>query len=86
MARAVCVSPVPVLTGIGHEKDQTVLDEVACRALGTPSKVIHCIEATIKTRAQHTEAAFQAILTTARRDDFFGTRTAVFTRRFILHK
>ena len=67
LARAVCVSPVPVLTGIGHEKDQTVLDEVACRALGTPSKVIHCIEATIKTRAQHTEAAFQAILTTARR-------------------
>ena len=67
LARAVCLSPVPVLTGIGHEKDQTVLDEVACRALGTPSKVIHCIEATIKTRAQHTEAAFQAILTTARR-------------------
>lgn len=67
LARAVCLSPVPVFTGIGHEKDQTVLDEVACRALGTPSKVIHYIEATIKTRAQHTEVAFQAILATARR-------------------
>ncbi len=31
--------PLPVLTGIGHEKDLTVTDMVACRALKTPTAV-----------------------------------------------
>lgn len=31
--------PLPVLTGIGHEKDQTVTDMVAWRALKTPTAV-----------------------------------------------
>lgn len=31
--------PLPVLTGIGHEKDMSVTDMVACRALKTPTAV-----------------------------------------------
>ncbi|HRX70591.1 MAG TPA: exodeoxyribonuclease VII large subunit [Candidatus Competibacteraceae bacterium] len=83
LARAVCMSPVPVLTGIGHEKDQTVLDDVACRALGTPSKVIHCIESTIQARTQQAEAAFQAILATARRAMEQASQTVVRAQRDI---
>lgn len=39
LARLVCRSPIPVLTGIGHERDSTILDEVAHRRFDTPSKV-----------------------------------------------
>jgi len=31
--------PIPVLTGIGHEKDLSVADMVACKALKTPTAV-----------------------------------------------
>jgi hypothetical protein len=37
MARAICASPVPVFTALGHESDATLLDTVANRAFGTPS-------------------------------------------------
>jgi exodeoxyribonuclease VII large subunit len=39
LARWVCRVPIPVLTGIGHERDSTILDEVAHRRFDTPSKV-----------------------------------------------
>ena len=37
VARAIVESPVPVLTGIGHEVDRTIADLVADRAAPTPS-------------------------------------------------
>ena len=37
VARAVANCPVPVVTGIGHEVDQTIADLVADRAAATPS-------------------------------------------------
>lgn len=37
VARAIAASPVPVLTGIGHEIDRTVADEVAHAAHKTPT-------------------------------------------------
>lgn len=37
VARAIAGLPVPVLTGIGHEVDRSVADEVAHRALKTPT-------------------------------------------------
>ena len=39
LARWVCRVPIPVFTGIGHERDSTILDEVAHRRFDTPSKV-----------------------------------------------
>ncbi len=50
LARFICECPVPVLTGIGHERDSTSLDEVAHRSFDTPSKVIAGIEETIRGR------------------------------------
>ena len=37
VARAVATLPVPVMTGIGHEVDETVVDRVAARAFKTPT-------------------------------------------------
>ena len=51
IARLVCHTHIPVFTGIGHEKDSTILDECANRSFGTPSKVIGHIRELIFTRA-----------------------------------
>ena len=61
LARAICLSPVPVITGIGHQRDQTILDEVACRVADTPSKVIKLISDTIQQRAAQTRTDFNTI-------------------------
>ena len=62
LARFVCLSPVPVFTGIGHERDSTVLDEVAHRSFDTPSKVVAAIESQIAGRARDAKEAYQRIL------------------------
>jgi exodeoxyribonuclease VII large subunit len=51
LAKLVCRFPAPVFTGIGHERDTTILDEYAHRQFGRPSKVIGYIKETIVTRA-----------------------------------
>lgn len=38
LAKAICRITIPVFTGIGHERDNTILDEIATR-FDTPSKV-----------------------------------------------
>lgn len=58
LARFVCEVEIPVLTGIGHERDSTILDEVAHTSYDTPSKVIGGIEATINKRAREAQAMF----------------------------
>ena len=66
LARAICELPVPVLTGIGHERDSTVLDEVAQQCFDTPSKVIHGIEQVIQRRAREAAGYFAQITNTVR--------------------
>ena len=66
LARVVCETGVPVLTGIGHERDNTILDEVANTRYDTPSKVIAGIERIIKTRTEEAARAFEFIARTAR--------------------
>lgn len=39
LAKAIALSPLPVFTGIGHEKDETVADHVANKKLITPTAV-----------------------------------------------
>ena len=51
LALLLCRSPVPVFTGIGHERDGTVLDEIAHRRFDTPSKVALHIASSIKDNA-----------------------------------
>lgn len=62
LAKFICLSPIPVFTGIGHERDSTVLDEVAHRSFDTPSKVIAGIEKQIAGRARDTKEAYERIL------------------------
>ncbi len=40
LAALLCKRSIPIWVGIGHEKDRTILDEVAHRSFDTPSKVI----------------------------------------------
>ena len=61
LARYICDLPVPVLTGIGHERDSTVLDEVANTKYDTPSKVIAGIEQTVAKRASEAKAFYEQI-------------------------
>jgi exodeoxyribonuclease VII large subunit len=61
LARFICLSPVPVLTGIGHERDSTVLDEVAHQRFDTPSKVVAGIQALIVKRARESQAIFDEV-------------------------
>lgn len=39
LARRICLFPLPVVVGIGHERDRTVLDELACVRCKTPTAV-----------------------------------------------
>jgi exodeoxyribonuclease VII large subunit len=43
LARAICLCPIHVMVGVGHERDYTILDEIAGERFDTPSKVIHRI-------------------------------------------
>lgn len=61
LARCICEAPLPVLTGIGHERDSTVLDEVAHTKFDTPSKVIHGIEKLIRQRVKEAREFFQFV-------------------------
>jgi exodeoxyribonuclease VII large subunit len=57
LAADLCLFPIPVFTGIGHERDQTILDDIAHTRFDTPSKVALHIVTTIKDNAV---AAIQA--------------------------
>lgn len=61
LARCVCELEVPVLTGIGHERDNTVLDEIANIRFDTPSKVIAGIEQVIARRVAEARASFDNV-------------------------
>jgi exodeoxyribonuclease VII large subunit len=74
LARCICELEIPVFTGVGHERDSTVLDEVAHSKFDTPGKVIGEIERIIRMRAQESKENFEQIArmaghaaTTARR-------------------
>lgn len=76
LVRTVCELEVPVLTGIGHERDNTVLDEVANIRFDTPSKVIAGIERLVLQRAQEAKGMFDDLIRQA-------TRTVVDSRRLM---
>ena len=61
IAQAIAHAPIPVLTGIGHERDSTLLDEMAAQALDTPSKVIAFIRQRIQTTVLEAAQNFQTI-------------------------
>lgn len=68
LARFICEQSIPVLTGIGHEKDSTLPDEVANTRFDTPSKVIAGIEQQIVRRSWNAQRAWDSILARATQD------------------
>ena len=67
LAKTICTLPVPVLTGIGHERDNTILDEVSNIRFDTPSKVAAGIEQVIKARVEEAKANFEMLTKVATR-------------------
>ncbi|MEJ0049992.1 MAG: exodeoxyribonuclease VII large subunit [Methylovirgula sp.] len=43
--------PVPVITGLGHASDHSILDEVAWRSADTPSKALQIVKTILRRRA-----------------------------------
>ena len=62
LAALLCKRSVPIWVGIGHEKDRTILDEVANRSFDTPSKVIGGIRNLIVERTQEVLESLQRII------------------------
>lgn len=65
IAKAITASVIPVMCGIGHERDNTILDEVAHSRFDTPSKVIHFIWQQILNQATTAKQNWQTIQQTA---------------------
>ena len=61
LARALAHFPAPVITGIGHARDDTILDEVAARRCDTPSKAIALVVGGVLAGARGAEENFETI-------------------------
>jgi exodeoxyribonuclease VII large subunit len=61
IAKAICTAPLAVIVGIGHERDQTLLDEVANKSCHTPSLVITYIASRIIQNAQNAKQDWQML-------------------------
>lgn len=66
VAEAVARCPFPVLTGLGHETDQTVADRVAHTALKTPTRVAAFVAERVAVSEQTYRALRDAIAAAAR--------------------
>jgi exodeoxyribonuclease VII large subunit len=61
VARLICTFPVPVITGLGHATDHTLLDEVAWRSADTPSKAVGLVLDLIRSRAEQVMINYRTI-------------------------
>jgi len=61
VAERFCSMKLPVLAGIGHERDNTIIDEVANTRFDTPSKVIAFIRNQITSQANQAQNNWQTI-------------------------
>lgn len=67
VARAVASAPVPVVSGVGHEIDRTMIDEVAHEAQKTPTAAAVFIVDVARAHLQATEGAWGGIAEWAQR-------------------
>ena len=68
IAVAIATSPIPVLTGLGHEVDRSVADEVAHTALKTPTACAGALIDAVHDYLTATERCWASIGAIARRD------------------
>ncbi len=66
VARAIAASPIPVVTGIGHEIDRTVADEVAHRSHKTPTAAAASLVEQVRAVARQVEGAAVQLPTSTR--------------------
>lgn len=59
--RKICLSPVPIMVGLGHADDKLLLDEVASISLDTPSKTIAYVRNAIQKNARDAVFSFKEI-------------------------
>lgn len=52
LARAVCRSPVPIIVGIGHATDHTIIDDCAWLSADTPSKALGSLKSILRSRCE----------------------------------
>jgi exodeoxyribonuclease VII large subunit len=67
IARAIAACPVPVLTGIGHEVDRSIADEVAHRAEKTPTACAHALVLRVRAFSEALEERWAAVARCAAR-------------------
>jgi exodeoxyribonuclease VII large subunit len=65
LARAVATCPIPVLTGVGHEIDSCVVDEVAARALKTPTACAAAVVELARAAVDRSERAWAGVAATS---------------------
>ena len=66
IARAIAELEVPVLTGIGHDIDRSVADEVAHACYKTPTACAQAVVAQVREVARRTEELWRAVVAAAR--------------------
>lgn len=62
LARAVATFPLPVVVGIGHERDRTVLDEIAHTRMKTPTAVAAFFTDTLRSSYNKVRTSVDAIM------------------------
>ena len=67
VARAVCLCPVPIIAGLGHQIDSTLVDEVAAVSCHTPSKALAHLAGLIAGPARRARADMAAVMAGAER-------------------
>jgi exodeoxyribonuclease VII large subunit len=68
VARAIAMCPVPVLTGVGHETDRSVADDVAHTVAKTPTAAAQHLVDLVGTFLRRTEASWTAIARLGQRE------------------
>jgi exodeoxyribonuclease VII large subunit len=68
LARAVAGMPVPVLAGVGHEIDTSVVDEVAHSSFKTPTACAAAVIEHVRSAQARAEAAWATVAGVARAD------------------
>lgn len=83
LAAALCQLNCPVFTGIGHERDNCILDEVAHRRFDTPSKVSAYIASVILTHGDEMHQMMEGIVKSAHNALLVGEKNAKLTMQSI---
>jgi exodeoxyribonuclease VII large subunit len=68
LARAVAAMPVPVLAGVGHEIDSSVVDEVAHASFKTPTATAAAVVDRVRAALGRADGAWAAVAAAARAD------------------